>query len=303
MDRSSKRDEHTGLPVYLIHWRAPEWCRSAVASIVASDCPVAVTIIDNGGLDGPVPGARILRQPTNRGYTGAANVALADWARTFDCEFCVIASHDLQVETSTLRQLLEYAATDPRIGVAAPELGRTGARGPHITDDCYVWVSGTCMLLRRGCRQAIGGFDEIFRTYGEDVDLCVRARQAGWRVVIVPSARARGSGSAHGHPRRLRFSNQPLFAAKHQGTLAGARVLIAQPLLAVMYAWRAIRSRTREDRREALGMASDRIAAVPTAAVRLAQLYQARRRSGRVDADSGWFTRPSVWAGGGSERE
>ncbi|HUY85730.1 MAG TPA: glycosyltransferase family 2 protein [Acidimicrobiales bacterium] len=51
------------------------------------------------------------------------------------------------------------------------------------------WVSGACMMVRRDCFEALGGFDEAFFMYVEDVDLCWRARVAGWRVVYVPSAK------------------------------------------------------------------------------------------------------------------
>jgi N-acetylglucosaminyl-diphospho-decaprenol L-rhamnosyltransferase len=51
------------------------------------------------------------------------------------------------------------------------------------------WVSGSCFLIRRATWDAIGGFDEGYFMYGEDVDLCWRARKAGWEVTYEPTAR------------------------------------------------------------------------------------------------------------------
>jgi N-acetylglucosaminyl-diphospho-decaprenol L-rhamnosyltransferase len=67
------------------------------------------------------------------------------------------------------------------------------------------WVSGACLLIRRSCWDAIGGFDEGYFMYAEDVDLCWRARRAGWEVAYEPAARvvhAQGI-STDRHPYRM----------------------------------------------------------------------------------------------------
>lgn len=67
------------------------------------------------------------------------------------------------------------------------------------------WVSGSCFLIRRSTWEAIGGFDERYFMYAEDVDLCWRARRAGWEVAYEPSARivhAQGI-STDRHPYRM----------------------------------------------------------------------------------------------------
>ena len=50
------------------------------------------------------------------------------------------------------------------------------------------WVVGACMLVRRAVLDAIGGFDESFFMYSEELDLCHRAVDAGWQVVYFPQA-------------------------------------------------------------------------------------------------------------------
>lgn len=67
------------------------------------------------------------------------------------------------------------------------------------------WVSGSCFLMRREAWEAVGGFDERYFMYAEDVDLCWRARRAGWEVAYEPSARAvHAQGiSTDRHPYRM----------------------------------------------------------------------------------------------------
>jgi hypothetical protein len=47
-------------------------------------------------------------------------------------------------------------------------------------------VSGSCMIIRRACWEAVGDFDEAFFAYQEDSDYCIRARQKGWKVMYLP---------------------------------------------------------------------------------------------------------------------
>ncbi|HET6899662.1 MAG TPA: glycosyltransferase, partial [Vicinamibacteria bacterium] len=50
------------------------------------------------------------------------------------------------------------------------------------------WVSASCFLARKAALDAVGGFDESFFLYEEDVDLCLRVRAAGGRILFTPAA-------------------------------------------------------------------------------------------------------------------
>src|SRR5262249_52374172 len=83
------------------------------------------------------------------------------------------------------------AALVGRVGRGAPD----GPPFDRVRD--VEWVPGCAMLLARDALQVIGGFDERFFAYHEDVDWCVSARACGFRVLFAPDARVihRGEGS------------------------------------------------------------------------------------------------------------
>ena len=53
------------------------------------------------------------------------------------------------------------------------------------------WVTGAALALRREVWEAVGPLDDRFRLYGQDLDLCLRARDAGWEVALLPAFRVR----------------------------------------------------------------------------------------------------------------
>jgi GT2 family glycosyltransferase len=71
----------------------------------------------------------------------------------------------------------------------------TPCRNPNESGEAE-HLAGACLLARREALDAIGLFDEAFHYYFEDVDVCYRLRQAGWRVIYLAEARVVHHGSA-----------------------------------------------------------------------------------------------------------
>jgi N-acetylglucosaminyl-diphospho-decaprenol L-rhamnosyltransferase len=145
------------------------------------------------------------------------------------------------------------AAGHALLAVVAPDNPFTRRYNPGTPEGKVVeaadWVSGSCFLARRGALEELGGFDEAYFMYAEDVDLCWRAHQSGWGVGFAGTAEAthvQGVSTAR-HPYRmmvehhrsaLRFAARstkgwrravlPLAAA-----VLGARMVMASVRLAV----------------------------------------------------------------------
>ena len=66
----------------------------------------------------------------------------------------------------------------------------TGSQEPerYAAEGTAAWVAGSFLLVRREVFDELGGFDERFFLYSEEVDLCTRARGAGWQVRYLPHA-------------------------------------------------------------------------------------------------------------------
>ena len=86
----------------------------------------------------------------------------------------------------------------------------TNSKQPRDAD----WVSGAGFLVRRSAFAAVGGFDEAYFMYVEDVDLCWRLHRAGWGVLYVPSARA-----VHEQGRSTSRRPYRMMAAHHRSIL------------------------------------------------------------------------------------
>lgn len=170
----------------------------------------------------PEVSARLIVNDRALGFSANANKGVAATA----APFVVLANPDTEAHTGAVAQLLEFAESHPRAGVIGPQLvfpdgtwqpsrrsfptvrgtiirrtplrsllsPETRQRDHYNLDERPTepveadWMLAAFLLLRREMLDELGGFDEGFRLYGEDIDLCYRASQAGWESWYVPQA-------------------------------------------------------------------------------------------------------------------
>ncbi len=140
----------------------------------------------------------------------------------------LIRNHDGTVQRHGLFRPRPLTAAIVLLGLARLQVFRGEAEryygrhepGPPVDVE---QLSGACILMRRAAVTAIGAFDEQFFLYCEDVDWCLRAKAAGWRIVFVPEAEVRrekslSSRRASGATIRLYYRSLRRFYAKHHRT-------------------------------------------------------------------------------------
>lgn len=230
--------------------------------------------------------------PVNLGFTGGNNVVVRDALRSAQPpEYVLLLNADTLVRKGSFDELVRFMDAHPRAGVAGSRLiwpdgetqgspfrfvGVLGAIESGIRSRVVSrvlkhsisiapkpqgtsrvdWVSGASMILRRSMLERVGLLDEGLYTYFDDIDLCLRARRAGWETWYVPSSvvvhlegRSTGIG-AHAVRRRPKywFEARRRFLLKSQGALRASLIDLAYvSSLAIWRLGQAMRRRPSTD--------------------------------------------------------
>jgi GT2 family glycosyltransferase len=222
--------------VVIPNWNGQHWLPSCLAAVGAQTrAPDEVIVVDNGSHDDSLaylgaehPSVRVLALGANTGFAHAANEGL----RAAGGACVALINTDVVLASDWLARMVAALAGDPKIASVACKmlslsdptkvydagdiLRRDGAceqRARYMTDDGR-WdqpgeVFGACAgaaLYRRSTVLALGGFDETYFAYLEDIDLALRLALAGWKCRYEPAvALHAGEGSSHqlagGHDR------------------------------------------------------------------------------------------------------
>ncbi len=184
----------------------------------------------------------LIRNPSNLGFCAANNQGFQSDA---DAEFIALLNNDAEADPQWLSALASVFEGRPDVGMAASKIleyedprridkvghliypdGQNRGRGTGEVDlgqydkiEEALWPDGCAAMYRRAMLDQIGGFDEDFFAYGDDAELGLRARIAGWKCLYVPKAvvrHHRGATLGVRSSRRLELieRNRVLLAAK-----------------------------------------------------------------------------------------
>jgi N-acetylglucosaminyl-diphospho-decaprenol L-rhamnosyltransferase len=215
-----------GVGCVVVDYRAGSHLVAAVDSIAAEGV-ASIVVVDNSGggasvrtLGDRAAAVTVLTPGRNLGMGGGTNRGVAALA---PIEYVLVANPDVVVHQGAIATLVDALDAHPDWGIVGPTilteaqtpypsvrrfptvgdavghamLGRLWPTNPFTrryreqgaaADGTADWVSGSCFLIRRELFEQLGGFDERYFMFAEDMDLCWRARQAGSVVGTAPTA-------------------------------------------------------------------------------------------------------------------
>ena len=198
--------------------------RRYLPSVVAHTKGAEIIVADNGSTDNSLevlakefPSVKTIVLDKNYGFAEGYNRAIEQ----VDSEYVVLLNSDVEVTENWLDPLLAYLDTHKDVAAVQPKIrswirrthfehaGAAGGylsklyfpycrgrilwhveedKGQYDTEAEVDWTSGACMCVRTNVYKECGGLDAAFFAHMEEIDLCWRIRNAGWRLVCLPQS-------------------------------------------------------------------------------------------------------------------
>ncbi|MGZ3823007.1 MAG: glycosyltransferase family 2 protein [Mucilaginibacter sp.] len=206
--------------VVILNWNGIKYLREFLPSVMASTWPnLNIIVGDNGSTDGSVdflkqnfPTVQIIQNDQNYGFTGGYNRVL----EKVEADYYILLNSDVEVPVGWIEPVIALMESDPLIAAAAPKIksfsqkdhfehaGAAGGfidvfgypfcrgrmfyeieedRGQYEQSDEVFWATGAAMFVKSECWKLAGGFDDHFFAHMEEIDLCWRLKNAGYKVM------------------------------------------------------------------------------------------------------------------------
>ena len=207
--------------VIIVSWNNQTDVLQCLASVAAAQGDVQIIVVDNASQDGSVEAIRsaypqvvVLENAENLGYTGGNNAGIR-YVLEQGAAYLLLLNDDAVLAPDAISHLLSVARQHPEAGFLGPNVYvleererflssggvfAAGWRAVHRglgedTDARYRevaegdFLTGCALLVKREAVEHIGLLDDRFFAYHEDIDWCYRAKQAGFKLLVVPQAK------------------------------------------------------------------------------------------------------------------
>ncbi len=206
--------------VVILNWNGIGYLRQFLPSVLASSWTnLDIIVGDNGSTDGSVeflqanfPGVRVIQNDKNYGFTGGYNRVL----EKIEADYLVLLNSDVEVPEGWIEPIIAQMESDDMIAAAAPKIkayndkgyfehaGAAGGfidiygypfcrgrmfyeieadNGQYEQSDEVFWASGAALFVKAKYWHEAGGFDDRFFAHMEEIDLCWRLKNMGYKVM------------------------------------------------------------------------------------------------------------------------
>ena len=210
--------------VVILNWNGKHWLEKFLANVIGESPNAEVIVADNNSTDGSVsylqeyyPNIRIIHNDGNYGYAKGYNLAL----KQIDSEYFVLLNSDIQVTKDWISPIISLMDSDQTISACQPKIldynnknkfEYAGASGGFIDKFGYpfcrgrifddlekdkeqyndatevFWATGACLFVRASHFFEAGELDEDFFAHQEEIDLCWRLKNKGYKIMVEPKS-------------------------------------------------------------------------------------------------------------------
>jgi len=216
---------HPKVSVVILNWNGKSYLEKFLPSVINSGYPdLEIVVADNASTDDSVEflkenynQVKIISNTENLGFAGGYNKALSQ----VNADYFILLNSDVEVTAGWIEPVIELMESDLRIAVAQPKLKNwnnkaqfeyAGAAGGYIDKFGYpfcrgrifdtleidsgqydseteiFWASGAALFIKKACWEEVSGFDADFFAHMEEIDLCWRLKNLGYRIMYCPSS-------------------------------------------------------------------------------------------------------------------
>ena len=243
--------------IIILNWNGAQMLRTYLPSVIAHTKGAEIIVADNGSTDDSLevlrkefPSVKTIVLDTNYGFAEGYNKAIEQ----VESDYVVLLNSDVEVTEGWLSPLLDYMTAHPEVAAVQPKIRawrerdrfeHAGAAGGYLSWLGYPycrgrrfgrveqdhgqydtiaeidWTTGACMCVRTSVYKECGGLDAAFFAHQEEIDLCWRMRNKGWKLACIPQSvvyHLGGGSLSYDNPRKtfLNFRNNLLMIYKNR---------------------------------------------------------------------------------------
>ena len=210
--------------VVILNWNGKSWLEKFLPNVIQHSNDAEVIIADNNSSDDSIkfleenhPNIRIIQNDGNYGYAKGYNLAL----KQIDAQYFVLLNSDIEVTKDWISPIISLMDSDKTISTCQPKIldynnknrfEYAGASGGYIDKFGYpfcrgrifdfleedkgqyndatevFWATGACLFVRASHFWEVGGLDSDFFAHQEEIDLCWRLKNKGYKIMVEPKS-------------------------------------------------------------------------------------------------------------------